>query len=246
MYTRVSALVGVALCLALSVAAQKNLDAPGTWSKDDALKLLSDSPWAKKIEHTEPTESLSAAPNSRATAANAPTEQGGGPGIPSIVIQLHSGLPIREAIARMQQIATGYDKKSDADKDAFDATQKAFLECSICKDYYVITISKSRSRDVLFGGLTTDDLRSKVKLVNDKGEERALERFDAPPTLRDAAVFYFKRTDDKGSPFLAEDSKEVRLVFAKDLLAKNASASMLPASSSFKISKMVVGGKLLF
>jgi hypothetical protein len=247
MYTRVIALVGVAMCLALSAAAQNSVEKPFTmWSKDDALKLMSDSPWAKKIENTQPSESLSATPNSRATAANAPVEQGSGPGIPSIVIQIHSGLPLREAIARMQQIATGYDKKTDADKAAFDATQKAFLECTICNDYYVITISKSRSRDIPFGGLTTDDLRSKVKLVNDKGEEREIARFDAPQNVREAAVFYFKRTDDKGSPFVTVDSKEVRLVFSKEFLGKNPSASMVPASSSFKISKMIVGGKLLF
>src|ERR1041384_6565998 len=134
MYTRIMVLVAAAMCLALNAAAQKNLDKPfNTWSRDDALKMLSDSPWAKRIDHTQPDSSLSAAPTRGATAANAPTEQGSRDQAgPSIVIQLHSARPIREAIVRMQQIATGYDKKSDADKAAFDATQKAFLECAIC------------------------------------------------------------------------------------------------------------------
>ena len=246
MYTRIMALVGIAMCMALNAAAQA-VDKPfNTWSKDDALKVMSDSPWAKKIEHTEPTSTLSAAPSTGATRGNAPVEQAAGPGLPSIVIQLHSALPIREAIVRMQQISSGYDKKNEADKATFDAATKAFLDCSICNDYYVITISKARSRDILFGGLAADGLRSKVKLVNDKGEEREIARFDAPQTVRDAAVFYFKRTDDAGKPFVTEDSKEVKLVFAKDFLNATPSASMVPANSSFKISKMVVGGKLLF
>jgi hypothetical protein len=145
----------------------------------------------------------------------------------------------------MQQISAGYDKKGDSDKAAFDSAVKAFLECAICSDYYVITISKSRSREALFAGLTTDDLKSKVILVNDKGEERKITRFDPPRGVGDAAVLYFKRTDEKGALFLTEDSKEVRLVFAKDFLSSIPSAAMVPATSSFKIPKMVVGGKLL-
>jgi hypothetical protein len=85
-----------------------------------------------------------------------------------------------------------------------------------------------------------------VKLVNDKGEEREIARFDPPRSAGDAAVFYFKRTDDKGSAFVTEDSKEVKLVFAKDFLNGNASAAMVPAATSFKVSKMIVGGKILF
>lgn len=249
MYTRAMTLVAIAVCLALNAGAQKNLDKPfETWSKDDALKVLSDSPWAKRIDHTQATSSLSSAPSGGATRPNTPAEQATPEAaMPSIVIQLHSGRPIREAIVRLQQIASGYDKKSDADKAAFDATQKEFLECPICADYYVITIAKSRSRQVLFSGMTTDDIKPLVKLVNDKGEERQIARFDAPQNPGDVAVFYFKRSDDKGSPLLTEDSKEVRLVFTKEFLnSKNPSADMIPANSSFKVPKMIVGGKLLF
>lgn len=249
MCTRVITLVAIALCLALNAFAQKNLDKPfDTWSKDDALKVLSDSPWAKKIDHTQPTSSLSSAPSSGATRPNTPAEQRVPEAAqPSIVIQLHSARPIREAIVRLQQIASGYDKKSDADKAAFDVAQKPFLECPICADYYVITIAKSRSRQVLFSGMTADDIKRLVKLVNDKGDERQIERFDAAQNPGDVAVLYFKRSDDKGSPFVTEDSKEVRLVFTKEFLnSKNPSAEMIPANTTFKISKMVVGGKLLF
>jgi len=245
MITRVLTLVAIAFCLALNAPAQK-VDKPfNTWSKDDALKILSDSPWAKKIDRTQPDSSLSAAPNRGATSANAPCEQSARDSLSSIVIQLHSARPIREAIARMQQIATGYDKKTDADKAAFDTSQKALLDCPICSDYYVITIAY-QSRQLLFGGMTTENFKPLVKLVNDKGEEREVARFDAPQTPRDVAVFYFKRTDDKGAPFVTEDSKEVRLVFTKEFVtSKNPFAEIIPANTTFKIQKMVVAGKLV-
>ena len=31
---------------------------------------------------------------------------------------------------------------SDADKAAFDKGREKFLECGICKDYYVVTLTK--------------------------------------------------------------------------------------------------------
>jgi hypothetical protein len=253
MYERIITLVSVVLFVALSAAAQKNLDKPyDTWSKDDAKKILSDSPWAKTHQVSQPSSTLSEAPTTGATKPNTPVEQSSrDAAIPPVVVRLHSARPIREAVVRLQQIDGGYDKMSDADKKTFDDAHQKFLDCAVCTDYYVVTVFKITSGrgagEALFDGMTTADLKGMVKLVNDNGQERELAEFNPPKNARDMAVFYFKRTNDGGVSLVAEDSKEVRLVFTKEFLSsKKPFAALLPANTSFKVSKMIAGGKLLF
>ena len=96
--------------------------------------------------------------------------------------------------------------------------------------------------------MTFDQLKGHIKLVNDKGEERELIQFNAPKNYRDQAVFYFKRLDANGNPFLTPDSKTVRFTFDSDILepANNRFAYLLPRSLEFRISKIIIGGKVDF
>ncbi|MBA2735577.1 MAG: hypothetical protein H0U50_02195, partial [Pyrinomonadaceae bacterium] len=48
-------------------------------------------------------------------------------GSPPVVIRLHSALPIRQALVRIQQISAGYDKMDEKQKADFDAGQRDFL-----------------------------------------------------------------------------------------------------------------------
>jgi hypothetical protein len=254
MSERIIALVSVVVFFALNAAAQNNLDKPyDTWSRVDVIKILSDSPWAKTHQVSQPSSTLSDAPTTGATKSNTPAQQRSRDTvIPPVVVRLHSARPIREAVVRLQQIDGGYDKMSDADKKTFDDAHQKFLDCAVCTDYYVVTVFKfttgrGAGGQALFDGMTTADLKGKVKLVNDNGQERELAEFNPPKNARDMAVFYFKRTEDGGVSLVAEDSKEVRLVFTKEFLSsKKPFAALLPANTSFKVSKMIVGGKLLF
>jgi len=142
---------------------------------------------------------------------------------------------------------------SSEDKAKYDASRKVFLDCAICKDYYVLTLTKARDSspgavdEGVFQGLTLADLKGNVKLVNDRGEERELVQFTAPKNSGDSALFFFKRTDEAGKHLITPDSKELRFVFANDFLApRNRYAYLLPRSFDFKVSKMMVGNKLMF
>jgi len=251
----------VVFCLfvfAVSAFAQK--DKPyNKWGKEEALRMVTDSAWAKPYQSNQGGANAAAGQVAREQGQTS-SSGGSNPrsvardfGPPPVTMRLHSALPMRQAMVRLQQIDAGYDKMSDADKAAFDASKQKFLDCAICKDYYVVTLTKapdaSRStvEEGIFQGMTAADLKGNVKMVNEKGEERELAEFNAPKGPRDQAVFYFKRTNDAGVPLFSSDSKEVKFVFSPGFLdVRNRFAYMLPRTFEFKASKMMIGEELVF
>src|SRR5215212_11596324 len=104
-----------------SVSAQKTLEKPlEKWSKEDALKIVTNSPWAQTYQSPE-SSSAAAAQQIRREQRDSVNSGGGNLagssgrslGNPPVVIRLHSALPIRQAIIRGRQIAAGYDKMDD-------------------------------------------------------------------------------------------------------------------------------------
>ena len=96
----------------------------------------------------------------------------------------------------------------DEQRANFDESTKKFLACAICQNYYVVTLTKfkdvsmSSVDDGIFQNLKYEDLKGKIWLVNDLNEKRELAQFTPPKGSGDSAVFFFKRTDDKGAPLL--------------------------------------------
>ncbi len=82
------------------------------WSKDDAKKMLEDSPWAKTWSHGEV----------RRGEVGGSSEGTGRETEPRVyyAVQLRSALPVRQAVVRLAQINRKYDKMSEADKKAMD------------------------------------------------------------------------------------------------------------------------------
>ena len=259
MISRPIAFFCLALTLSVSISAQK-LDKPlHEWGREDAIRLVTESAWAKSYQST--TGAARADQRTIAREQGQGVTRGGSDprsvardfGPPPVWFRLHSGLPIRMAIVRLQQIDAGYDKMSGEDRAKFDAGRKGFLDCSICKDYYVLTINRSTDststsvEEGVFQGMTLEDLKGNVKLVNDKGEERELAAFNAPKNVGDRTVFYFKRADDAGNHLITPATKDFRLVFSNEFLdSQNRFAYLLPRTMEFKVSKLLVGEKLLF
>jgi hypothetical protein len=165
-------------------------------------------------------------------------------------MRLHSALPIRQALARAQQIGAKYDSMSQEDKKKFDESTAKFLACAICTDYYVVTLIKIKDSsgkvdDGIFQTLKAEDLKGKVWLVNDRDEKLELAEFTPPKGAGDAAVFFFKRP---ATPFFNTTDKQIRFMFANELRqsGNNAYASLIPRTFEFKVSKMVVGEKIEF
>lgn len=243
-----------------SATAQKDYDKPlNKWGKEESLKIVSESSWAKTYQAPASSAGASAGQVAREQSQNAGSG-GSNPrsvaryfGPPPVVIRLHSAEVIRKATVRLQQIDAGYDKMSEGDRVKFDAGRKVFLECAICKDYYVVTLTKFRevnSQTVdegIFQSMAFADLKGKVWLANDRGERRELVQFTAPNGSGDSTIFFFKRTNEKGESLITSESKELRFVFDNTFLdARNRFAYLLPRSFDFRASKLIVGEKVMF
>ncbi|HUR98525.1 MAG TPA: hypothetical protein VMZ26_10720 [Pyrinomonadaceae bacterium] len=237
---------------------QKQLQKPYTeWSKEEATKVASDPPWASQYQSERGLDATSIAnqqreqSNTRLSGSDRGNRGVFGAPIP-IVIRLHSALPIRQAMVRLQQIEIGYDKMNSEEKAKFDASRALFLECKICKDYYVVTLTKFKDKsstvnDGIFQSLKIEDLKGKVWLENDKGERRELTQFTPPKSETDSALFFFKRTDEAGTPFFTSADKAIKFMFSNELRDnKNAYSGLIPRLFEFKAAKMVVEGKLEF
>lgn len=245
---------------AMPAFSQKDYDKPAEkWSKEAALSVLQESPWAKQYQST--TGQAGAAAGTVAREQSQSANRGGSDprsvardfGPPPVTVLLHSSEVVRKATIRLRQLDAGYDKMSAEDKAKFDASQKIFMDCAICKDYYVVKLSKATFSkgggidEGIFQGMTLDELRGNIKLVNDAGEERELIQYNPAKSATDTAVFYFKRADANGKHLVTPETKSFRVVFSNDFLdAKNRFAYLLPRSFEFKVSKMIVGDKLLF
>jgi len=255
----------VFLCC-LSVAAfgqnvEKTLQKPyQKWSQDEALKVISAKPFADQYQSEKSNNVMAQVGNLNGQAQNniGGSYRGTGNqdrvlGAAPIVIRLHSSLPVRQAQVRLRQIQAGYDKMNDEQRKKFDESQKIMLDCAICKDYYVVTITKFKDSsatsvdDGIFQTMKLDNFKGKVWLTNDKDEKRELVQFTAPKKAGEPAVFYFKRVDEKGNPLLTTDSKTLKFVFSNDLLEiDNEYSYLLPRLFEFNVAKLIIDNKVEF
>lgn len=261
-YNKLTLLVLV-FCLSFTAFGQKYLEKPyNKWSKDEALRVLNDSPWAKGYQ--SPAGLAAASQNQtareqadqviRPTAGNQQRGSSARTVQPApVTIRLHSALPIRQAMVRMQQIGAEYDKMSEADRAKFDESAKGFLNCAICQSYYVVTMVKAKNasgqsvEEGIFQSMILENMKGKVWLTNDKGEKRELVQFTPPKSESDAAVFFFKRTDDNGAALLSPETKTLKFVFANEFLdSRNPYSSLVPRNFEFNVSKMVMENKVEF
>jgi hypothetical protein len=254
-------LLFVCLCCLASVAsAQKTWEKPfQKWSKEEAIKILTNSPWVEtyqspeglargaqeQIAREQADQNLRRQPTQGSSVRNiAPAP---------VVIRLHSALPIRQALIRLRQIEAGYDKMDEKKRADFDEITKNYLACPLCQNYYVVTMTKFSNssaqgvQDGLFQTMKFEQLKGKVRLVNDKGEQRDLAEFTPPKGAGDFAVFFFARRDTKANDFLTAESENFKFVFNNEFLSNtNPYANLLPRSFEFKVSKLIIGGKLEF
>jgi hypothetical protein len=172
------------------------------WTKDEIVRIISDSPWAQVRE----MEADSTSSGFR----------------PAVTVRLRSAVPIRQALVRLKQIENDYDKMDAAKKAAFDEKFKGTIDCPACQENYVVTIAPPISARRLQNGVyglksaTLKLLTGKVYLVNDAGEKRELVYFVAPKNDDDEATFFFARRDADGKPFLSNKSAKFSFIFDAD------------------------------
>jgi hypothetical protein len=170
------------------------------WTKEEIIRLISDSPWAQVRE----------------VEADATTATGT---IPNVTIRLRSAVPIRQALVRLRQIEAKYDKMDEKRRAEFDEKVRGTLDCPACQENYVVTISPPistrRLENGVYGlkGAVLAMLKGKVYLINDSGEKRELVHFVAPKNDTDEAALFFPRGDEKGNPFLTNKNRSFTFVF---------------------------------
>ena len=251
----------VYLCyLTNTVFAQKVPDKPfQKWSKAEAVKLLTDSPWVRTYQSSAGIAAASQEQIRREQADQRLYRDtyGGSSSrtmapVP-VVTRLHSALPVREAMVRLRQIQADYDKMDETQRTEFDKTTAGMLDCAICKKFYVLTMtrfidsSKQSVEEGVFQRMGFEQLKGNMWLLNEKGERRELVQFNPPKNATDMAVLYFARLDDKGNPFLTPESKKFEFVFDGTFLnSGNPYAAWLPRRLEFDVSKLIVGDKIEF
>lgn len=240
---------------AQNVWAQKSYQ---TWTKEEIIKIISDSPWAQ-VRETE------ADITSEGTVA-------------SVTIRLRSGLPIRQALVRLKQLEARYDKMDEKKQAEFDERLKGALDCPACENNYVITITPPISTRKLPSGVyglkgaRLELLEGKVYLLNDKGDKRPLVHFVPPKNDMDEAVFYFPRFDENGNELLTERNKSFTFVFDAEVpimgteittarrvvtdgltpvedvnnLGSSRKGRTVPRRVTFTVSELLVNGKIEF
>jgi hypothetical protein len=228
------------------------------WSQKEAMEILNDSAWARTYQSVQGAANAAASEALRAQSDNSlrgsersRTERSGAPA--PVIMRLHSGLPIRLALVRLNQLGAGYDKMSDDDKMKFNEGAKKLLDCAICQNYYVVTLTLMSNptgqtvEEAIFQGMTLEQLKENVWLKNDKGVTRPLIQFVAPQKRGDSAVFFFARKDDKGDVFLTKENTDLSFVFNGNFFnSSNRFAAFLPRQFDFKLSKITVGDNLVF
>jgi len=205
------------------------------WTKEEIIKIASDSPWAQ-VQQASST-----------TGERVPLAY-----VPGVTMRLRSALPIREALVRLKQIEGKYDKLDAAGRADFDTRMKGLLSCPACADNYIVTLGPPVSTRAMKNGLGAlknvafSLLEKRVYLLNERGDRREVVHFIAPKHDEDEATFFFPRLDDKGTPLLTNESKKLIFVFEARNLRTAFGLDSIPERFEFDVSKLILNGKVEF
>jgi hypothetical protein len=252
----------VCICFLANIAsAQKTWEKPlQKWSKDDALRILSESPWAQSYQSAaaavlaEQSQTARDQADQRILMRPEISRTSRQLGAQPVVVRLQSGLPIRQALVRLQQIEANYDKMNEEQRAKFDVRTKEFLDCPVCQNYYVVTLTKFRKTstegvdDAMFQTLKLEDLKGNIHLVNEKGEKSELAHYIAGTRPGESAVLFFPKKDNKGNQLFSQQDELFKIAFSNIFLQNrtNPYSYLLPRSFDFKVSKMMINNALNF
>jgi hypothetical protein len=198
-----------------------------------AVQVLNSSPWAKQETFTRVISGVGSGVSGEKEIFN------------TFYVRILSARPIREALARIQQIQYGYDGLSPELKGKFDEYAAGDL-LSGFGDWIVVAVS-FRSNDPneeinvrrFFQKGTTETAKNKAFLSTEQVSQVTIQTYFAPRDEGIGAKFVFPRFVN-GSPILTTRSKTI----AFELLGVPAATPRLRARFSTK--DMVVNGQLIF
>ena len=219
------------LMIAGSVAGQKKLKPWKEWSKTDAQKILSDSPWAHlqvDQDFVEPT------PLTRPPDPSIDTRLKQNEGM-TYGIRFFSARPVRQAFVRMIQL-----QKKDLAPEVV-ARLNTFAEV-VSEDSIIIAVTVENPDANMLGkamqivrNASTPALKNSTYLERNDGKRVFLEEYTPPGSDGFGARFIFPRLVD-GKPFLNPEITSVR--FVSDL------GSSIKFNMTYKVKEMMLDGKL--
>jgi hypothetical protein len=228
----------VTLLLISSVAAQKQNKRWTEWSKQDAEKILSNSPWARIQIETNTAELFYSPTSAARNAPNAASriEQGATNEETNVKygIRFFSARPVRQAFARLM----GLQNKLDA-----AATERLhnFAEVESPLSIIVAVTFESADKRSLgkvmqaFNSAGANTLKNNTYLERRDGKRLFLEEYVPPGPDGFGARFIFLRKVD-GMPFITLDTGEIRFF--------SEYGTNLKLNMRFKVSEMMYNGKL--
>jgi hypothetical protein len=214
------------------------------WSEQEAMKLISDSPWAR------PLSVLASVLGARQTVTNRSSElpnvatpgrgrssgeamstgtamgenAGFGPGDPvPVYVRWHSSVRMRQALGRLGRFRV----------KAPEAEESRFAEQPV-EDYQIAVIAPIMGA---FNDLSLEDFKPKTFLTSrkDRSKRVSLKSYTAPRNRSDGvALFSFPRLLD-GKPVFGLEDQEVEF---------SAQGRKMALKASFKLGKMIADGKL--
>ena len=213
------------------------------WSKKDAEKILTDSPWSHPQVDTDLSEMFfqpttdGRTSGGRAPNAGSRLEQGATNQATSVTysIRFFSARPVRQAFMRIIQL-----QKKDLEPDVV-ARMNSFAELPSNDSIIVaVTIEGTDKRSLgkvmqIVESAATGTLKNTTYLERNDGKRLFLEEYVPPGKDGFGARFIFKRIVDE-RPFLTTDINSVRFVSEFGTAVK--------LNMQFKVSDMMVDGKL--
>jgi len=175
------------------------------WSKGEAEKILTDSPWSRTFSSSD-------------VKLEAGGIRGGGTAErevrPTIeyIAQLRSALPVRQAVVRLMQIQSKYDKMTAEEKRNFDRQANDYLNQDF-SNRVVVHIVYSANVSVLQQGLddtwrtSTTDLPADTYLVAPNGSRIEMVRYEpASPGTPEFELIFKKELN--GEPIVNKIDKK--------------------------------------
>ena len=233
----------------VTITAQEKSKAWGEWSKKDAEKMLTDSPWAQTQTDTDTSQMFYSPTNDPRlggrTTSTTDSRIAEGATNQAINVKFHvrffSARPIRQALVRLMEL-------QQKPSPEVEAKLTGFAEMQSTNSIIVTVIYESNDQRFsgavmqAFNSAATGTLKNECYLERTDGKRLFLEEYVPPGKDGFGARFIFLRELD-GQPFITADTAGVRF-FAQFPGARSADANGLKIDRRFKIADMMYKGAL--
>lgn len=201
------------------------------WALEEAVRVLNDSPWARQVTFAQVVAEVGSGVRGEKEILN------------TFYIRLLSARPVRQALARVEQINRGYDRLSPPDRDRFDRLLEAGLELDASR-WIVVTVgfrsNDSERENQILSFLRTETaqtLKNQAILSTNRFPRVELKAYYPPAGDGIGARFVFPRYSDGTEIF--EDQRDT-LLFQLEIPDLGT-----PLTVEFPLREMEIDGELI-